>query len=184
MHPLENTDNADELDKVAQKVRLEIRSPAECTPRELQKFAELVNEGGEVDPDFLRQRIMKAEFLAFYYIGDSIVAVGALKRPNPRHRWTVFAKAESEDNPKNYPFEIGWLYTAKDARGKGIARKVAEGLVESAADNKIFVTTRSDNLPIHKLFEKSGFKQSGNAYPSERGEYSLVLYIRGDDATA
>jgi GNAT superfamily N-acetyltransferase len=178
MPPLENQDNAVESEIIAPGGRLEIRKPAECTKTEKENFAALVNESDEVDPDRLAERIERAESLAFYYLNDRLVAVGALKNRKPEYRRKVFAKAGSDNEPEDFPLELGWLYTAKEARGKGLAKNIIAALIENAAGDRIFATTRSNNLPIHKLFEKTGFRRSGTSYGSGRGDYSLVLYVR------
>ena len=42
-----------------------VKKPTECTPAELDAFQKLVEEGGEVTPHGLRQRIEKAAALVF-----------------------------------------------------------------------------------------------------------------------
>lgn len=153
-----------------------IKNPNECTDADLKCFERLVNEGGEVAPNGLRERIQRAEKLVFIK-DDECVAVGAIKNPNEGYKARVFHKAGVAE-ADHYHFELGWLFVAEVARGKGYGRDLMQGIVDNLAGSSSFATTREDNKAMHHLFEQFGYVRVGKSYKSDNGGYSLVLYTR------
>jgi len=68
---------------------LEIKPPGECSGAELESFAALVAEGGEVIQG-VRRRLEDAAVLGFIKLVDEFVGTAALKRPAPAYRSGVF----------------------------------------------------------------------------------------------
>jgi GNAT superfamily N-acetyltransferase len=148
-----------------------------CTPQALADFEKLVIEGGAVNPEGLRQRIHEASRLLFLReAGDQLVGVGALKRPSPAYRNTVFANAQATVPPGEYPLELGWVVVAKSHRGRRLSTRIVSELLPFAKNENIFATTRADERVLSFAFD-CGFKINGKPFPSGRG-YDLVLYLR------
>jgi len=151
-----------------------IKIPSKCTSDELDKFQKLVVEGGEVTSYRLRQRIEQAAALVF--IGESeCVAVGAIKNPNQSYKQGVFSKAGIANQSNNYIYELGWLYVAPAARGKGIGHSLMQAVASYIGSVGCYATTREDNNAMHNLFSQYNFSRIGAPYTSTNG-YSLVLY--------
>ncbi|MEJ2497282.1 MAG: hypothetical protein P8Y43_07400, partial [Sulfurovaceae bacterium] len=91
------------------KMNVAVKKPSECTPAELDVFQKLVEEGGEVTPHGLRQRIEQATALVFF-TENECVAVGAIKQPNKGYKEGVFLKAGVSEKSNIFNFELGWLY--------------------------------------------------------------------------
>ena len=107
-------------------VEFNVYSPKECSSDMLNHFCKLVREGGEVQSNGLRNRVKSAAFLAFAQEPDEIVGVAALKNPSLGYKDRVFKSAGSTV-AEDYPYELGWVYVIKRARGKSIS----EGLVQA-----------------------------------------------------
>ena len=137
----------------------------------------MVHRGGEVYPRHLLSAIHDAEALAFYYTGQKLISVAALKRPDENYKNKVFKKSESGLNPEDYNYELGWLYTADEGRGKGVGNKIIAEILKNAGGEKIFATIRAENTQANKILEKFAFKPSGHPYNSQRGDYSLMLWV-------
>lgn len=152
------------------------KSPKDCTDAELESFEKLVTQGGEVALAGLRQRIQRAETLAFIYDGEC-VAVVAIKKPNAGYKAAVFEKAGVPEESR-YEYELGWLYVSKEARGRGYGRVLMESILDSLSGNACFATTREDNDSMHYLFGQFGFSKLGQPYRSQNGNYFLVLYAK------
>jgi ribosomal protein S18 acetylase RimI-like enzyme len=152
------------------------KQPSECSEDELAQFEALVLEGGEVTPQGLSERIKKAKNLIFVRDETSCIAIGALKRPNENYKNDVFQKAGVPKLLDGYPFEIGWIYASPSARGKGVGKAILKVIADILEESGCFATTRQDNEVMHHLFEQYSFLRLGNEYPSNNGNYHLILY--------
>lgn len=151
-----------------------VKAPSECTSAELDAFQKLAEEGEQVLPDGLRQRIEQAAALVFVNESECI-AVGAIKNPNLSYKKRVFTKADVPDKNNNYKYELGWLYVTPAARRKGLGNNLMQALVSFLGDSGCYATTREDNKVMHSLFSKYNFSRLGTAYQNDKGD-SFVLY--------
>lgn len=154
-----------------------IKTPDDCTDEEKKKFIKLVEKGNEVDKASLPKLVNSAYLLAFSYIGDNLVGAGGIKRPYDSHRKGVFEKASSFLNHEEFEVELGWIYTEKKFRKRGIAKNITRELLGKVKDRKIYTTTRTDNK-IRDMLKEFLFYESGEEYKSARGKYSLVLFVK------
>lgn len=69
------------------------KRPNECSAAELQDFAALVLEGGEVPAVGLEARIKKAEKLLFLAQDSCLKGIAAVKNPEKDYKEGVFQKA-------------------------------------------------------------------------------------------
>ncbi len=156
-----------------------LKTPQKCSETELNGFEKLVKEGGEVSSRGLRNRIMNAMNLSWIEEkGDNIIGVGAIKRPSPEYRSSVFKKAGSSEVPNLYEFELGWVFIIPAYRGNHLSTPLIQSLLTSSGNKPIFATTRDNNEAMKAILVKFGFKDSGRPYLSNNGDYKLVLFIR------
>lgn len=156
-----------------------IKSPADCSPAELDSFEALVREGGEVTPAGLSQRISSASRLLFLYDSSGMLCgVSALKHPNDGYRSKVFRQAEASVLPATYPIEIGWVLVSLSHQGQRLSRPLVEQLLPYAEGSLVYGTTRADNERMHRTLARYGFRQDGVPYRSARGDYDLVLFVQ------
>ena len=154
-----------------------ILSPADCTPKELDDFENLLREGETVDPQGLTERIREASRLLFLRESNGqLVGVGALKHPLLSYRTKVFAKAGTTTQSDEYHVELGWVAVAKSHQGRGLSRRIIAQLISLAGDQNLFATTRVDARAMRYAADY-GFRPAGKSYPGDRG-YDLVLYLR------
>lgn len=154
-----------------------LRDPGHCSDWELERFEELVRQGGEVQPQGLIGRIRQAAVLTFAFHEDRLVAVAALKKPADGYRVGIFQKAGIAQLTSG-ALELGWVFVLPESRGQGLAGTVvAEALVASGAED-VFATTRADNHAMRKVLEGQRFVPTGQAYKSVRGGYGLSLFVR------
>ncbi len=154
------------------------KMPSLCSAAEIEAFRELVGRGKEVTAEGLDDRIKAARALVFHSLQGQVIGVAALKTPAAARRQKVFHKAQAPQDPDDYPFEAGWLFVSPAHRGKGLSRELLGAILESAQGRGVFATTRSENGPMRRTLERFGFVETGNSYPSERGEYTLCLFLR------
>lgn len=157
-----------------------IRSPNACSPQELRAFEQLVIAGRAVERAGLSRRLRSALQLLFLKTKDGVLAgIGALKRPGLEYRTKVFRAAEAELSPDFYTVELGWVVVDEPFRGQRLPSRIVRDLVGVAAkDESLFATTRADKLAMHYALGDNGFQREGVAFPSERDDYKLVLFIK------
>lgn len=155
------------------------KAPGKCSKAELDSFENLVRIGDEVILKGLRNRIESAYVLTFgKTVGGEVVGVAALKNPNHNYRNSVFKKSRSKEEPSQWHAELGWIFVRNEYRKQGLATRLVKELFSSATPMTVYATAREKNDPVLPLLEKFGFGQSGQAYPSNEGDYNLVLYIK------
>jgi GNAT superfamily N-acetyltransferase len=155
-----------------------VRKPSDLSPNDLKVFEDLVIAGGEVRIKGLTERIRRAEWLVFLREGGTVAGVAALKRPDKRYRERVFAKAKAKEEPTAYPLEAGWIYVVEKYRRKGFSRVLLEAVLQCARREGVYATTGEDNEWMRSTNNRCGLEQSGFPYPSDKGGYKLILYIR------
>jgi len=152
------------------------KEPVACTERERQDFARLVRQGFENTSADLDTRIRSAGCLAFYWEGDTLGAIAALKGPPAQYRATVFRQAAARQNAAEYPLELGWVFVAPGYRGEGIADRLCRMLMARVPATGVFATTRPDNVAMMTILGALGFARIGAPY--RRGDEELVLFVR------
>jgi len=158
-------------------VKVTTKAPKRCTSAEIGAFEGLVLKGGEVDPHGLSGRISRADVLAFAYVSHELAGVAALKRPTGNYHASVFKKSASPRPRAVFPVELGWVYVLESQRRKGISQKLVDALLKASGQANVFATSRTDNVPMHRVLERAGFVRTGVAYPSGRGKHQLQLFV-------
>jgi len=160
-----------------------IKEPSECSEKEIEDFYQKVIDGEQVDPFGLRDKIKRASLLAFHYEENTLVGIAALKRPNETYKKEVFRKAGVSKESDKYNLEIGWAYTTKEYRGRGICSGLIQKLIVASASQNIFATTKTDNLPMQKILKRNGFQKTGKSYQGRTSGYHLQLFARSKKST-
>lgn len=153
------------------------KAPQGCAASELADFASLVLTGGEVQSAGLGQRIAGAHALCFLRRGEFLIGIAATKKPNHMYRASVFKKANATLRPSLFPIELGWVFVLPGHRGKHLSHKLVAAAIESVTRERIFATSRTDNLPMHALLTKAAFVPHGKDFASARGSHRLSLFL-------
>lgn len=155
-----------------------VRAPVSWSKEDLAAFERLVRKGGEVTGFGLSDRITNAHVLACATVNGCLVAVAALKKPNPDYQKSVFEKAGTTENPNDWPAELGWIFVEPDYRKQGLATRLVTQLLADSGSMGIFATTRERNDPVLPLLSAFGFERSSEPYSSTEGNYNCVLHLK------
>lgn len=155
------------------------KSPGICTAAEILSFVALAEQGGEVAPGGLKQRVIGAANLAFLHYGGRLAGVAALKHPNAGYRARVASAAGIALAQDSFPYELGWVFIAPEARGNGYAHPLSQAALSLADGCGVFATSRTDNVAMHRALANLGFLPSGSIYHSQHGGHRLQLFTRG-----
>lgn len=154
----------------------DLQRPSDCRDEDLEGFYRLVESGGEVGLQYLRNGMRRAHLLVFRRKGTQLIGVAALKFPTEGHRNSV--SGDSNVDVSTVEFELGYIYVHAAHRNEGHAAAMLESLL-ARMDRPIFATTRSDNLGMQVLLERNRFVRRGQAWPSiENSNKTLQLFLR------
>ncbi|CAM4331871.1 hypothetical protein ZORO111903_13990 [Zobellia roscoffensis] len=154
-------------------MNIKVLPPNKCTEKELDLFHDLVLKGKQVDKNGLKNRISNSSVLGFCYIENSLVSISSIKRPNEGYKNRIFAKAKILELAKYHPFELGYAYTEKDFRGKGLNFRINERLLEFSVLEPIYATTH--NVKMKGSLLRMGFKVVGAEYKGDSGHNIEIL---------
>lgn len=161
---------------------LESNLPRYFSFEELTEFRQAILEGGEVDADGLRDRILSARALVLLREAEKLAATAALKVPVPTYRARVSESAGVELAVAQYPFELGWVYVYPFARGRKYSHEASREALSRRDGRGVFATSRTDNVAMHATLRRLGFGSTGAPYRSRRGDRELQLFLRPGDS--
>lgn len=154
------------------------KRPAECPETDLATFEALVEQGGEVASQGLRERILRAEWLVFTMEEDGTPSgIGALKKPNESYKREVFRKAVASAKPDDFQYEAGWLFVSPAFRGRGYSRLLLAEVIRLADKKNLYATTREYNEPMRRTNQRCGLVETGSPFAAKDGDYKLLLCI-------
>lgn len=159
-----------------------IKSPRECSAKEVGDFAAFVNAGGEVISEGLEGRVREAHSLLFLRENSCLLGIAALKNPNATYRASVFKKAAASASAAQFPLELGWVFVLPSARGRRLSHSLVRAAVTHAAGKSVFATSRTDNLGMHASLLAAAFSKHGVEYASSHGTHRLALFLRVERA--
>lgn len=145
---------------------------------DIASFKELVRIGGEVNDQTLSSLVSGSLLLAFARRNETLVAIGAVKRPNDSYRTKIFLKAGVLERMADFEHELGWIYVDPAARGNGLSRKIVDVLLTAPTSGHLYATSRVNNLAMHTTLKHFGFTEAGAPYPSSLNEPQIQLFLR------
>lgn len=141
----------------------------------LEEFLLLVEEGGAVDPTSVKEKLPKAEKIAFIEREGKFAAVAAKKRAIPSYAESIASKSKY-DLKGDVP-ELGYVAVSKSCRGQRLSGKVVRRILFEFGDGPVFATTSDERMK--SLLGRSGFRWVGHEWRSERTNEMLSLWIKG-----
>jgi GNAT superfamily N-acetyltransferase len=159
-------------------VSVRICAPSECAAADLRSFARFVRKGKQITANGLELRIAVAAWLGFAWIDEKLGGVAALKNPRPAYQKKVFSAAHAATIALQFPLEFGWVHTAAQFRGRGIATALLGELLAKNSGEGIFATTNAENHIMQKILRDSGFEMAGQPFPSDRTDAINVLWVK------
>jgi predicted GNAT family N-acyltransferase len=155
---------------------INIIAPKDCSKEQLDLFLSTVLNGGQINTseELLIKSINNCLLLAFYEIENKIAGISAVKIPRAKYKKNVFEKAKVSADEKQFEFEIGYVVTIPEFRGRGVSSILIKELIKRNPSATYFATTKSEFMP--NIFKKVNFVKYGESYFNASHE-KLDLYI-------
>lgn len=153
-----------------------LKHPSLCSIAEIKAFQSLVRANGQASA----ARVPESELLAFLHnSGGDLIAVGAIKNPDPGYQQRVFATyAGVSMATETWPtHEVGFFSIAPGWQGQGLGRRILQALINEMPHTPLFATTRTPGMM--RLLEMQGFVVTGERWVTAAEQTPLALYIRG-----
>lgn len=160
------------------KYKIVVKPPKTCSDDELDQFSAKAVDGGAT-ADGIRDRVEHAFRLGFVVYDNNIVGTAALTKPAAGYRTRAFKNANSELNPADYPYELGWIFLDVAHQMKGQMTRLIKDLLPAAKNTALFATTRTSNEIMREMLLQFKFSTTGSEYKSEQSpEDTLNLFVR------
>lgn len=137
------------------RITVDIRNATEFQKEEIEQFKTILESTRQVEIKYFDFLIRKNPKLLFAYDNDILVGIGAVKIPDSTYKIMVFEKAESQENPNDFQYELGWIVSLKE--NKGIGFQIVKSLL-AEVNSDVYSTVRRDNLKMLSILKKCGFK--------------------------
>lgn len=154
---------------------LQIATPGQIDPRKFGELVDLIGEGSEVDMRVVERNLQNAAMIAWADVDQTAVGVMVLKNPLAVYKRKVFDSAGVPDLRDQYQTELGYVYVRPQFRGT-TSISLGRLMFRNINKNTVFATCRAENRVVVVSLRHMGFKQLGRTYPSQRGDYQLMLW--------
>lgn len=150
----------------------------DATEADLDQFVHLVQQGGAVEEEYVRQGIRReGAKIVMARSGGSIVGVAALKVPLKSYRQGIEGEAKSgHPIPEDlYPFELGYVAVSQSQSGQGIGGALVRKVLKLSSGHGLFATTSNPAMK-GSILPASGFETVGTTWTNSKNE-SLYLFV-------
>lgn len=151
---------------------VEIKKIDELDEAQLEKIKRLVEEGEQVDRDYVEKGLLRAELIAIMEEDGELICTATLKRPLLSYKNRVFDEAKATIVPSKFEFELGYIATAREFAGQKKCQKLLDKFFPVIKSGNLFATSRNDAM-IH-ILKKYGFKTCGDIY---KKDLRLLTYV-------
>lgn len=149
---------------------------AEINDSVRRTFAAMLKKQGKVEGD-LATKADRCTLICLAKVDGEVVAIGAVKRKTP----SDFSqeKAGIPHLASEFDWELGYLYTEENFRGRGVASTVARLLVETYGKGNLMASTEiAANPGMVRILERLGFRLFGTPWKSGIHDSYLGLFLK------
>jgi hypothetical protein len=154
-----------------------VKEPKCCFETDINRFHELALKGRKVQEEGLKDRILNCKFLGFCSVGNQIIAISSIKRPQKSYVEKVILRAHLDRHWQDLKFEIGYSFTEDDYRRQGINAEIKKLLLELMIDVEGIIFSTTAIPSSQKFLSEHGFELIGQSYDGENDK-AIKYYER------
>lgn len=162
-------------------MRIDALAPQNLSDEQRAAFIRLVQEGGEVGKAALATNMGNARVLILGSVAGDVKGIAALKRPQASYCKKIRERTGVEVGEPLYPYELGYVVLAPEARGKRISHRLVAEALAHADGRAIFATARDENGAMLATLASAGFRPVGREYRG-RNNQKMRLLVREPSA--
>lgn len=164
-------------------MKVDALAPQDLSDNQRAAFIRLVEEGGEVGKRALATNMRNARVLILGSVAGDVKGIAALKRPQASYRKKIREWAGVEVGAPLYPYELGYVVLAPEARGKRISHRLVAEALAHADGRAIFATARDENGAMLATLATAGFRSVGREYRGRNNQKMRLLVREASAAT-
>lgn len=158
------------------RIAYDLISRSQITDEERECFAAALKLQGKVQGD-LWAKADRCKFLCIAKIDGKVAGIGAIKIKTESDFSNE--KAGLPMRSRDFEWELGYLYTAPNHAGKGVAKNIARMLLDAVGQENLMASTEiSANPAMVKILEQLGFRLCGSPWKSNIHDNYLGLFLR------
>lgn len=158
------------------KIEYEIIQKTEFDDSHRNLFAEMLRKQGKVQGD-LKAKVDRCKLICIAKVEDKVVSIGAIKQKTQSD--FTNDKAGVPDLTSEFEWELGYLYTDEDYRGRGIASTITRLLIDGYGEGNIMASTEiMANPGMVKILKNHGFLLFGKPWKSDIHDNYLGLFLK------
>ena len=161
---------------VAMKIEYQILHSKDFNSDHRKLVAKMLAEQGKVKGN-LENKIDRCKLICIVDVDDKAVAMGAIKKQTRSDFDSE--KAGLPNLSDEFKWELGYLYTRPDYKGKGIGSNVVKLLLENYGNGRLMASTEiAANPAMVKILERNGFRPYGKPWKSRIHDNFLGLFLK------
>jgi GNAT superfamily N-acetyltransferase len=137
----------------------------------IEACANIIRQGGAVDPKSAKRELPLAEMVAIVRAGQEVVAAGAIKRQRPKYAADIAQKSGISFD-RNM-LELGYVSVEKSYHSQGLSHRIVTSLLTALPDRSLFATTSSERMK--DTLAKAGFVLEGSEWQGNKSRLSLWI---------
>lgn len=148
-------------------------APAELSPGDMERIRQLVEAGGSVSPERVKENLERAFLVGCVLDGGEIIGCAVLKEPRPEFTARI---REQTGIDLSGCLERGYSSVVPAYRGKGIASKLLAGLTARVGSRKLYSVVGEENIGGQKIARNNNTKKIA-VYTSPKSGKQMGIWM-------
>jgi|SRR5690606_7494044 len=159
-------------------MKIVIDKPSNIDKHLLNQLIDLVDNGGQVQRNYIERGIETADLIALYVLNGVILSSATLKNPLKSYKERVFELAQVDKLNIDTLQELGYIITNPEYEGQKLCQHLLTEFLKIIGEKQMFATTRKPSM-VH-ILSKFGFEKIGHTY---QVDLELLVFNLKDNKT-
>lgn len=159
-------------------MELFIKKYSDLDNDEKRQITNLISRGGEVNQKTLPERLAQTAMIAFLVEDNLVIATASVKIPTKGYKLHVFSESNSNISIDEYIYELGYVMVDEQFRSLKFASKLCSELCRVFLADRLFATTRTNNISMQAILLKNNFSEIGQVYLNRDNTSLIKLFVK------
>ena len=145
---------------------------------DINEIIDVIEAGRENPKHKIKDVLSRSWLIAIARLGKEVVAAIILKNPTQDRKSQIFAVSNSQLNPDEFHFELGFWAVSEAYIGTGIGKEIIQKLLQSVNDKLVIFAISSKQMTVNYMIQNFNFEIMGNPFVLENTQKNYSLIIR------